>query len=92
MSTRIALDDWDRVVEELEAFGRGGEVTTDEDAVRLEFGNARVTVTRAGEVRTGMPLHDFEQTGEATLVLDHDAGELTVEGDDGEYTFRRPGG
>ncbi|WP_207586919.1 hypothetical protein [Halomontanus rarus] len=92
MSTRISLDDWDRIVDELEEFGRHGEVTTDEDAVRLEFGSARVTVTRAGEIRTGMPLHEFERTGEATLELDHESGELRIESEDVVYTFRRPGG
>jgi translation initiation factor RLI1 len=39
-----------------------------------------------------MPLHDFAHDNTAVIVVDHDAGTLTVEADSVSYTFRRPGG
>ena len=96
MTERIRVAEWDRVVDELRRFGRRGTVTVDDDRVRVEFGSAQIEVTRDGQVVTGMPLHDFERSGDVVLVVDHDAGELTVESEsgdeDGHYTFRRPGG
>lgn len=91
MATRIPLDEWDQVVEELTEFGDPGEATVDDDRVRVDFESAHVEVTREGQIHTGMPLHDFERTGGADLVIDHDSGELTIESDDVAYTFRRPG-
>jgi len=95
---RIRLDDWDAVRDELRRFGESGDVTVDDDRVRIDFGSARVEVSREGGVKTGMPLHDFERVGEelepdggVELVVDHDAGALTVDADDVTYTFRRPG-
>jgi len=92
MSTRIRFSEWDGVVEELRRFGSAGDVRTGDDWVRVDFGSAHVELTREGQVSTGMALHEFERTGVEYLVVDHDAGALTVEADDVSYTFRRPGG
>ena len=92
MVTRVRLDDWEAVIHELRRFGTAGDVTTGDDWIRLEFGSARVEVTRTGRVSAGMPLHEFEREGEVDLLVDHEEGALTVEADDVSYTFRRPGG
>ncbi|WP_435348652.1 hypothetical protein [Haloarchaeobius sp. HRN-SO-5] len=92
MSTRLPLGEWNAVVDELRRFGDPGTVTTGDGWVRIDFGSAHVEVTRDGHVSTGMPLHEFEQDSAVELVVDHDAGSLTVEGDEVRYTFRRPGG
>lgn len=98
MPERIRLDDWDAVRDELRRFGESGDVTTDDDRTRIDFGSARLELSRDGRVSAGMPLHDFDREGEAferegdvELVVDHDAGTLTVDADDVTYTFRRPG-
>jgi CO/xanthine dehydrogenase Mo-binding subunit len=88
---RIRLDDWDAVRDELRRFGESGDVTADDDRLRIDFGSAHVELHRDGRVSTGMPLHDFERDGAAELIVDHDAGALTVDADDVTYTFRRPG-
>ena len=90
MTERVRLDDWDAVSHELRRFGESGDVTVDDDRLRIDFGSARVEVSRDGSVKTGMPLHDFEREGAAQLVVDHDAGTLTIDGDGVTYTFRRP--
>lgn len=92
MSARIQLSEWDDVVDELRRFGTPGSVTLDDDRIRLDFGSAHVDISRDGGVSTGMPLHSFELGGDAALVVDHDAGSLTVETEQLQYTFRRPGG
>lgn len=91
-SRRLRLDEWDAVVEELRQFGEPGDVTVEDDRVRVAFGSARVAVSRDGSVSTGMPLHDFEATDEVELVVDHDGGSLSVDAPDVTYTFRRPHG
>lgn len=90
MSERIQLSEWDDVVDELRRFGDAGDVTVDDDGIRLDFGSAHVDISRDGAVSTGMPLHSFELGGDAALVVDHDAGSLTVEAEQLRYTFRRP--
>ncbi|WP_226004383.1 hypothetical protein [Natrinema salinisoli] len=92
MANRIKLSDWDAASDELRQFGESGAVTTGDDRIRLDFGSARLEVSQDGRVSTGMPLHDFEHRGAVELVVDHDAGSVTLEGDDVSYTFRRPGG
>lgn len=92
MATDLDFSDWDSVVEELRRFGEGGDVTTGEGWVRVEFGSAHVELAREGRLSTGMPLHEFEREGAVDLVVDHDAGTITVEAEDVTYTFRRPGG
>jgi len=90
MTERVPLSEWDRVVDALRQFAGSASVTEEEDRVRIDFRSAHVEVTRDGRVETGMPLHEFERTDAADLVVDHDAGELTVEGKGVAYTFRRP--
>jgi hypothetical protein len=92
MTTRVTLSEWDTLSTELRRFGRGGEVTADEERIHIDFGSAHVEVSRGGTLRTGMPLHSFAYDSPAAIVLDHDAGTLTVEADTVSYTFRRPGG
>lgn len=92
MPNRVALREWDTLVEELRRFGAAGSVTVDDDRIHIDFGSAHVDVTRDGAVETGMPLHDFAQEGTVEFVVDHDAGALTVVSDTVRYTFRRPGG
>jgi hypothetical protein len=92
VSRRVQFDEWDTVVEELRRFGESGDVTVEDDRVRIAFGSARVVVSRDGRVSTGMALHDFEATGGVELVVDHDSGSLSVDAHEVTYTFRRPGG
>ncbi|MFB6252699.1 MAG: hypothetical protein ABEI27_13635 [Halobellus sp.] len=92
MAERVTLDEWDTLNDELRRFGHAGDVTVGEDRTRIDFGSAYVEVSRDGALRTGMPLHDFTHDDTAVIVLDHDAGTLTVDADNVDYTFRRPGG
>ena len=92
MAIHLEFGDWDAVVEELRRFGERGDVTFGDGWIRVQFGSAHVELAREGRVSTGMPLHDFEREGEVDLVVDHEAGSLTVDADDVTYTFRRPGG
>ena len=92
MTPRVKLTDWDALSIELRRFGRGGDVTVDADRIHIDFGSAHVEVARDGTLRAGMPLHTFAHDDTAVIVLDHDAGTLTVDADTVSYTFRRPGG
>ena len=92
MTPRVELDEWETLSTELRRFGRAGDVTISDDRIHIDFGSAHVEVTRDGTLETGMPLHDFAQDNTAAIVLDHDAGTLTVDADTVNYTFRRPGG
>lgn len=92
MANRIRLDNWDAVTDELRQFGTAGDITTGDDWIRLDFGTAHVEVSQKGHVSAGMPLHDFEHGGEIELVVDHEAGSLTIETAEVSYTFRRPRG
>lgn len=85
---RVPIDDWDAVVATLGEFA--DELRETDDGVVCEFDQgARFAVSGDGTVEAGMPLHDFAG-GADTLVVDHDAGSITVVGDGTEYTFRRP--
>lgn len=92
MTPQVELDQWDTLSTELRRFGRTGDVTISEECIHVDFGSAHIEVTRDGTLRTGMPLHDFAHDNTAVIVVDHDAGTLTVEADAVSYTFRRPGG
>ncbi len=92
MPNRIRIGDWETTIDELRRFGKTGNMTTGDERIRIDFGSAHVEVSKHGHVSTGMPLHDFEHDGVADLVVDHDAGSLTVEANDATYTFRRPDG
>jgi translation initiation factor RLI1 len=92
MTPRVKLDEWDTLSTELRRFGRAGDVTVADDRIHIDFGSAHVEVARDGTLKTGMPLHDFAHDNTAVIVVDHDAGTLTVEADSVSYTFRRPGG
>jgi hypothetical protein len=90
MPVRLQFDDWDRIVEELERFG-APELSTDEDTVRLEFDVAHIAVSRDGDFDAGMPLHGVDGDTAESLVVDHDADSITLQGESFSYTFRRPG-
>lgn len=92
MAERVVLSEWAELTAQLRQFADGAETTADEDRLRLEFGSAHVEVGREGRIETGMPLHEFERVGDVEVVVDHDAGTLTIESEDTSYTFRRPGG
>lgn len=92
MTLRVTLNEWDSLSAALRRFGDAGEVTIEKNRIHIDFGSAHVEVTRDGTVRTGMPLHDFTHDDTAVIVLDHDAGTLTIDADTVTYTFRRPGG
>ena len=91
MTPRVHLDDWDTLSTELRRFGQSGDVTITKDRIHIDFSSAHVEVTRDGTLSTGMPLHDFVHGDTTVLIVDHDAGTLTVEADTVNYTFRRPG-
>lgn len=91
MTPRVALDEWNTLTTELRRFGRAGDVTVGDDRIHIDFGSAHVEVTRDGTLTTGMPLHDFTHDTTAAIIVDHDAGTLTVDADSVNYTFRRPG-
>lgn len=92
MTPRVQLNEWETLIDELRRFGRPGDVTATGDRIRIDFGSARVELSRDGTLRTGMPLHDFTHDDTAAVVVDHDAGTLAVDADTVRYTFRRPGG
>lgn len=92
MPTQITLSDWETLKEELRRFGTTGEVTIGDGRIVVDFGAAHIEISRDGSLETGMPLHDFAQSDISGFVLDHDAGTLTVNTGDVNYTFRRPGG
>jgi hypothetical protein len=87
--TRVPIADWAALERHLRAIG--GAVETTDEAIRMESGNAHVTVTREGDVDTGMPLHAFEREGVTALYVDTDRGRIRVYGPDGlAYEFRNP--
>ncbi|MFC3958059.1 hypothetical protein [Halovivax cerinus] len=92
MARRLQLGDWDPLVEELRRFGATGDVTADDDSIHLSFGTGSVALERSGHVSTGMALHTFEYDGDVNIVVDHEAGSLTIDSGSVTYTFRRPGG
>ena len=92
MPQRIQLSEWDTLITELRRFGQAGNVTTADDHIHIDFGSAQVELSRDGTLQTGMPLHDFAHDDTVAIVVDHDAGTLTVDAESVTYTFRRPGG
>lgn len=88
--TTVDPTDTDAVRQNLERFAGADRVTERDGALVADFrGVTHVTVHPDGRIETGMPLHEF--AGEADrLVFAHDAGELRVERDGTDYTFRRP--
>jgi hypothetical protein len=92
MTQRVQLNEWETLIDELRRFGRAGDVTATDDRIHINFGSARVELSRDGTLQTGMPLHDFTHDDTVAVVVDHDAGTLTVDADTVSYTFRRPGG
>lgn len=92
MTPRVQLDEWDTLITELRRFGQAGDVTTADDRIHIDFGSAHIELSRDGTLQTGMPLHDFAHDDTVAVVVDHDAGTLTVDADTVTYTFRRPGG
>ena len=92
MTPRVQLNEWETLIDELRRFGRAGDVTATDDRIHIDFGSARVELSRDGTLQTGMPLHDFTHDDTVVVVVDHDAGTLTVDADTVSYTFRRPSG
>jgi len=90
VTTDIQLTDWEAVTRELRQFGATGEVTSDDERIRVAFGSAYIEATKAGAISTGMPLHELNHDGDGTLRVDHENGSITVETDALRYTFRRP--
>jgi hypothetical protein len=86
---RVPLAEFERVVAALERFAGADAVTVDGDCARASMGSAGLELCRDGRVTGAMPLHEFDGAAEA-VVFAHAAGELRVEGEDLEYTFRRP--
>jgi hypothetical protein len=91
MPARLSLSDWDELTEHMRRFGATGTVTADDEHIHVDFGSADIELSRDGTLRTGMPLHDFAQDDTAAVMVNHDAGTLTVDADGVDYTFRRPG-
>lgn len=89
MPQRLAFEDWDRIVEELDRFG-APDVSVGEDRVRLSFDVAHIAVSRDGGFDAGMPLHGVDGETAESIVVDHDADSITLEGPLFSYTFRRP--
>ena len=75
----------------LEQFAGAERVHEDADGTLVaEFsGSTCFSVSPAGRVSSGMPLHGFEGPAD-TLRFDHDSGRIRVTVDAASYTFRRP--
>ena len=89
MPDQLRIENWERVVTALKAFG-ASEVAGEGDEVRLVSGTAHLSVSRDATFTAGMALHDIEGGAAETVVVDHEAGAVTLVGDSVEYTFRRP--
>jgi len=89
MPDELRVENWERVVKALKRFG-ASEVTVEDNEVRLVFGTAHLSVSRNGTFTAGRALHDVEGGAAETVVVDHEAGAVTLVGDSVEYTFRRP--
>jgi hypothetical protein len=90
MTTKIRLTEWEALTAELKQFGASGDVTADDNRIRVDFRSAYIEVTKGGSISTGMPLHELEHDGDITLIVDHENGSITVETKALDYTFRRP--
>lgn len=87
MTETVSVSDWNRVLESLQDWAGGADVTVDDDHARVEFATAQFTIHRDGRVSAGMPLHDVDATA-STLKFDEDA--IHVRGEALAYTFVRP--
>jgi hypothetical protein len=92
MTPRVRLDEWETLTAELRRFGHAGDLTVTDDRISIDFGSARVELSRDGTLQTGMPLHDFRYDEAVAVVVDHHAGTITVDADAVRYSFRRPDG
>jgi hypothetical protein len=87
----IPLTAWDRLRAGIERFCAGRvEVEEEGDRLTCRQGVATFSVSRAGEIEAGMPLHGFETAGVEALGIDVEKGELLVETDETRYVFRHP--
>jgi hypothetical protein len=89
MPDQLPIDDWERVVAALERFD-APDLTVEDGTARLSFDRAHLHLSRDGRFDAGMPLHDVDGEQADTVVVDHEAGTLSLVGDTVEYTFRRP--
>lgn len=85
----IALTEWTRLERALRDWC-DGPVTADDDRIDCRPGVARFTITRDGRLEAGMPLHELEREGVASIGVDRDARELLVSGEGVRYVFRHP--
>jgi hypothetical protein len=87
--TRVPVDDWERLERHLREVD--GSVETGDGVMQLRSGDAQFTITREGDIDTGMPLHAFEQEGVDALYVDIERDRIRVYGPEGvSYEFRSP--
>ncbi|MEF8894293.1 hypothetical protein, partial [Halodesulfurarchaeum sp.] len=86
MTPRVQLNEWETLIDELRRFGHSGDVTATDDQIHIDFGSASVELSRDGILQTGMALHDFTYDDTVAVIVDHDAGTLTVDADTVSYT------
>lgn len=86
---RIPIAEWARLRDALERFCAGG-VEADDGRLTCRCGSATFTVSRAGDVEAGMPLHGFGTSGVETVGVDTAGERLLVETDETRYVFRHP--
>jgi tetrahydromethanopterin S-methyltransferase subunit G len=87
--TRVAIEDWEELERRLREVE--GSVETVDGVIQLRSGDAQFTVTREGDIDTGMPLHAFEREGVEALYVDADRDRIRVYGPEGvAYEFRSP--
>jgi hypothetical protein len=86
---RVPIDDWAELERHLREVD--GSVETADGVIQLRSGDAQFTVTREGDVDTGMPLHAFEREGVDVLYVDAERDRIRVYGPEGlAYEFRSP--
>jgi hypothetical protein len=86
---RVPIDDWEKLERHLREVD--GSVETVDGVIQLRSGSAQFTVTREGDVDTGMPLHAFEREGVEALYVDTERDRIRVYGPEGlAYEFRSP--
>jgi hypothetical protein len=86
---RIPIAEWARLQEALGRFCAGG-VEVDGGRLTCRCGSATFTVSRAGDVEAGMPLHGFATSGVEAVGVDATGGRLLVEAGETQYVFRHP--
>jgi hypothetical protein len=88
---RVPIEDWEGIEEHLRRAAGRGAVDASGSEISLRSGSATFTVTHAGDVDTGMPLHGFAKEGVDALYVDAGRGRIRVYGPDGlAYEFRIP--